>query len=269
MYFALDFGGTNFRISWTTSLEEIDVVANTLKIKNTGSYGQDSAQIMDIMRIKSLKAKGIVVALPGHFDHQKMVLERANNLKVWINKPFFKLLRPEFDCDLIIDKDSSVAAIGESINNALKEREFLYITWGTGIGGCIVASKDGYLPEVKELIWENTFRQIEVLCGGEYAGSNYGVELKYLDSGQQRVLIKNFVNEVEKICSDLGLRFIVLGGGITDKREDIISAIQKALKKSNIKLVKSQLGDFSAIYGGYALLRSRENDIDLSQSLRN
>ena len=260
MYFALDFGGTNFRINWTNSLKKIDVIANTLKIKNTGNYKRDSDRIIKIMKSKSIKANGIAIALPGHFNHERTVLDCANNLKTWVGKPFFKLLKSEFDCSVVVNKDSSVAAIGEGLSNTLCESEFLYITWGTGIGGCVVTTRPKCLPKITTLNWENTFRQIETLCSGGHAITNFGVELKYLNYAQWKVLIKNFVNEVENICNKFRLRSIILGGGITAKREDIVLIIQEELKQRNIKLVKSHLEDFSAIHGGYALLRSFLND---------
>jgi len=260
MYFALDFGGTNFRISWTNSLREIDVIANTLKIKNTENYKKDSGRIINIMKSKSIEASGIVIALPGHFNHEKMVLDYANNLKTWISKPFFKLLKSEFNCSVVVNTDSFVAAIGEGLNNTLRESEFLYITWGTGIGGCLVTTRPKHLPKITALNWESTFRQIETLCSGGHAITNFGVKLKYLDYAHWSILIENFVNEMENICNKFRLKSVILGGGITTKREDIVLIIQKKLKQRNIKLVKSHLEDFSAIHGGYALLRSFLND---------
>ena len=64
MYFVLDFGGTNFRISWTNSLKEIDITANTCKIKNTGNYKKDSDRVINIMKSRSIEADEIVIALP-------------------------------------------------------------------------------------------------------------------------------------------------------------------------------------------------------------
>lgn len=260
MFFALDLGGTNFRVSWTKFLSNIEVMSNTYYVKNTGNYKKDSERILDVIKSKSLKAEGIAVALPGYFNQNKMVLEDANNLKTWIGKPFFKDLKNEFGCSLVVDKDSTVAAIGEGLSNALYENKFLYITWGTGIGGSVVTTKTSHLPKVTTLNWENTFRQIETFCGGGHAVTNFGVELKYLDSGQWNTLIENFVNEMENICSKLKLKTIILGGGVTAKRGDIVSIIQKKLKQRNIKLIKSNLGDFSAIHGGYGLLWSYLND---------
>lgn len=258
MYFVLDLGGTNFRISWTNSLKKVKVHANILRYKNSGNYEKDSNWIMDIVKSKSKSADGIAIAIPGHFNRKKIVLDYANNLKVWIDKPFFKQVKREFKCDLVVDRDSTLAAIGEGLNNNLYGSRFLYITWGTGIGGCVVTARAKHLPKITTLDWENTFKQVENLCSGGHAIANFGVELKHLNNMQWRVLVDNFVNEIEKICNKINLKFVVLGGGIAAKREDIVSIIQTGLGQRNIKLFKSQLDDFSAIHGGYAILRKSQ-----------
>ncbi|SRR4030043_1379120 len=263
MYFVLDFGGTYFRVNWTESLDEADVVKNTHKIRNTGNYRRDSNKVLKIMESVSAKADGIVVALPGDFNSKKMVLNYANNLKEWISQPFFKLLESDFECDLVVvDKDSSIAGIGEGLNNRLGENKFLYITWGTGVGGCVVISNGGCLPKIKILKWSQVFKRIDALCGGGNAAANFGVGLKLLDSMQWNILVENFVNELEKICKSLNLRSVVLGGGVTEKRRDVVLIIEEEMKKRGVRLVRSCLGDFSAIYGGYALLRSKVSKLN-------
>lgn len=258
MYFILDLGGTNFRICWTESLDKVNLIANTLIIENTNNYQKDSERILNIMMSKSSKARGIVIAIPGVFDHQNMVLRNANNLKSWINKPFFKDLSREFNCNLIIDKDSVVAGFGEACNVNSPENNFLYLSWGTGIGGCLVSKKKDSPPKVTALDWERTFKDIEILCGGKYAFPNFGVELIYLNRAQQDLLISNFVNELDKISELTKHKFVVLGGGITSKRADLVLKIQTKLEQRSIILTKSQLGDFSAIYGGLDLLKLKQ-----------
>jgi len=257
MYFSLDFGGTNFRISWTDSLDNVDVNTQTVIIKNTANYLSDSKLIFNTMKSKSTHSEAIVVALPGDFDHQKIALINTNNLKSWINKPFFRRLKQEFNCRLIIDKDTSVAAIGEGLNNNLPTNKFLYISWGTGIGGCLLSTKKGHLPVPTVLGWKKTFTKIDAFCGGGHALVNFGSELKKISNTQWDVLVENFVTELEKICHKYHLKYVVLGGGVTTKKASVVLKIQRKLKEKNIILTKSQLGDFSAIYGGYALLSSK------------
>jgi|GEM_PF-2180780 len=257
MYFALDFGGTNFRISWTDSLNNFDVNSQTIVIKNTSDYLSDSKLILNTMKSKSTQSEAIVIALPGNFDHQKLVLTKANNLGPWVNRPFFGQLKHEFDCQLVIDKDTSVAAIGEGLSYSFPTNKFLYISWGTGIGGCLLSTRTGHLPKPTVLDWQETFTNVDALCGGGHALVNFGVELKYLNNTQWNLLVKNFVNELEKICHKYHLKYIVLGGGVTVKKGSIVTRIKNKLKEKNIFLVKSCLGDFSAIYGGYALLKSK------------
>lgn len=258
MYFILDLGGTNFRVCWTEALDKVDVTSKTVIIDNTNNYQKDSDHILNIMKSKSSEAKGIVVAIPGSFNHQNMILGYANNLKSWINKPFFKELGHRFNCNLIIDKDSVIAGYGEAFSMTSTDSNFIYLSWGTGVGGCLVSTKTNSLPEITPLNWEETFKEIETLCGGGHAFTNFGVELKDLSRSQWNLLIANFINELVKITDLTKHKFVVLGGGITSKKGVVVSKIQTKLEARGIILIKSKLGDFSAIYGGIALLKTKQ-----------
>jgi len=258
MYYALDLGGTNFRISWLNSLQEIELANNIIKIKNTGSYETDSAQILKIMKAKEEKAEGIVVALPGNFNYEDMVIEQVNNLKSWIDKPFFRNLCTEFNCSVFVEKDVVVAGFGEGIHNQLQDK-FLYITWGTGISGCLVTTNKNSYPKVKILNWRKIFMRIESLCSGGHATENFRCPLERLNENQWSKLINNFVEETIEICTKLKVEYIVLGGGIVEKKGDIFSLLQQRLGETGITMVQSPLGDFSGILGGYSLLQSVTN----------
>jgi hypothetical protein len=139
----------------------------------------------------------------------------------------------------------------------LGQNDFLYITWGTGVGGCVVISGNEYIPEIRVLNWNEVFKRIDALCGGGNAVNNFGVKLNFLKSKQLSLLEENFVNELKRICNFLNIRYVVVGGGVTEKMEDTVSRIKKDMVKMGVQLEKSTLGDFSAIYGGYALLQSK------------
>lgn len=254
MYFSLDFGGTNYRISWSNSLKSVD--PSNFKVHrlfNSGNYDIDTREILEFMKSISEKSEGISIALPGQFDYQKFELKYANYLKPWEGKHFFKDLKNHFGTLPLINKDSIVAGVGEGIVNNLREK-FLYLTWGTGIGGCIVIPNINSIPETTILDWEDTFKKIEELCGGANTFNNTGKKMENLNTKEWELIIQNFVSETEKISAKIGINKIVMGGGITDKKPEVVLQIINFLKRKDVFLIRSRLGDNSAVYGGYILL---------------
>lgn len=254
MYYVLDFGGTNLRISWSENLSKSDLISNLKIFPNTGNYNTDSSKILRFLEEVSSECSGIVIGVPGEFDQKEMNLKLANNLKDWINKPFFKELHNRHGGLVRIFKDSALAGIGEGMENSYSQSPFLYLSWGTGIGGCIVTQRTNALPDITTLDWKTMFSQIESLCGGKNAEEIYGKKLKGLTKSQWGNLADNFVNELLIICKKLQVSDVILGGGIPAKRDDIASLISTEIRKENVKLLQSSLGDLSAIYGGYYIL---------------
>lgn len=255
MYFALDFGGTNFRISWTSSLDRIVPEKTTIKIRNSGDYLGDSRRIIETMKTKSEKAVGVVAALPGIFDYKRMVIRHSNNLKPWIGKPFILDLESVFDCQIFVEKDAVVAGYGEGVYSRLGPTKFLYLTWGTGIGGCLVTTYPDKAPKVTCLNWKEIFDRLESLCSGGHAKTNFGCELKEFNDDQWTKLGTDFEKEVLKICGKLAVNTVVLGGGVTEKQKEVVALFSKKLTQSGVILVRSSLGDYSAIVGGFELLK--------------
>lgn len=256
MYFAIDFGGTYIRTNWTDSLDRVDVSNNTIKISNTADYKRDSDQILNIIRSKSETVDGISIAQPGYFNNDKFVLEGSNNLSHWIDKPFFKNLPTEFGCKVVVEKDSVAGGIGEAVNGKVAFDRFLYITWGTGVGGSLVSSKSDKSYVVSPLDWENTFRTIELSCGGGHAIKNFGNKFEDLNDAQWQKVVTTMVPQIFAICEKLKIRNVIMSGGITSKQPKVVDQISYELRSKDIDLQRSQLGDYSAIYGCYELLRS-------------
>lgn len=256
MYFVLDLGGTNFRISWALSLGRIVPKQTTVKIMNSGDYPTDSRQIIEIMKSKSEKARGVVAALPGDFDYTRMVIRQANNLKPWIDKLFFLDLESIFQTKVLVEKDAVVAGYGEGVYSQFGPTQFLYLTWGTGIGGCLVTTYPDKVPNVTRLDWKEVFGCLESLCGGGHAKANFGCQLEDLTADQWTKLSADFEKELLKICTKLAVKTVVFGGGVTEKQKKVTDMLSQRLAKSGLTLVRSPLGDYSAIYGGFELLKS-------------
>ena len=88
---------------------------------------------------------GIGVASPGLIQNPGGILKSPPNMKNWDVVPLAEELHKAFGMRVEVDNDANVAAIAESKFGAGKEHpNFLFIIWGTGIGGGIIMDNQIY-----------------------------------------------------------------------------------------------------------------------------
>lgn len=88
---------------------------------------------------KNLNLLGIGVGLPGPVDPGKGVVPWSPNLRGWEGIPLKGMLEREFRVPVRTDNDANAAGYGEKIFGAgKKEKDFVYMTVSTGIGGGLV-----------------------------------------------------------------------------------------------------------------------------------
>jgi glucokinase len=81
---------------------------------------------------------GIVVGVPAIVNVQKGMVLSLSKLKDWSKVPFADLLRKEFNCQVMVENDTNLAAQGEFYRGAAQsEGNFVYITIGEGVGAGI------------------------------------------------------------------------------------------------------------------------------------
>lgn len=86
---------------------------------------------------------GIAAGVPGPLDFKAGIVEESPNLK-WIRYPVKEELSKRLGGQLLLDKDTNVAAWGEYYyGSGLQCHHLIYITVSTGIGGGIIV--DGRL----------------------------------------------------------------------------------------------------------------------------
>lgn len=259
MYFALDLGGTNLRISWTETLTDVNL-NNIVVTPNNDSYKDDLEQVKKIIHDNSREKplKGIAIGLAGSIYEDQTKVRVSNNLSTWANKDFVSNLSSLFNCPVFLMNDATIASLGEAIYGDIPKQSFIYITWGTGIGGCIVNYSDG-VPKPRDLGWFEYFENWELSCSGGHAKVNFGKELKDLDDGQWNKVVSDFVKESVSIVEKLKLDSIVLGGGILDKQERRVQDIKQRLEDNDVQMFISKLKGHAGIYGGFALLKITSN----------
>jgi predicted NBD/HSP70 family sugar kinase/predicted transcriptional regulator len=104
---------------------------------------------------------GIGLAMPGPFDVESMSFVGPTTLEGWNGVPIRELLAEKTGLPAFIEVDHAAAALGERLYGAARDiRDFYYLFFGVGLGGCMVqdgntlrgshgnAGEIGHLPMV-------------------------------------------------------------------------------------------------------------------------
>jgi predicted NBD/HSP70 family sugar kinase/predicted transcriptional regulator len=104
---------------------------------------------------------GIGLAMPGPFDVESMSFVGPTTLEGWSGVPIRERLAEKTGLPVFIEVDHAAAALGERLYGAARDiRDFYYLFFGVGLGGCMVqegntmrgshgnAGEIGHLPMV-------------------------------------------------------------------------------------------------------------------------
>jgi len=218
--------------------------------ENFRIYSRDLQTLLnDLLEVGEITAIGIGIA--GDVRNNK--LYSSTNLPEWNEQNFAEILSNEFQCEVKVDNDAVVAAFGELYYGSGKElEEFLYITWGTGIGGAVV--NNGENLSITKIDWDRYLENWENLCGGKSLSEKYGKELSEFGDSEWIEIFNIFESEIIKITDEFKINNIIFGGGATTKQKVRFYDLAERLKSKDINLITSVLNDDVGLYGGFALL---------------
>jgi predicted NBD/HSP70 family sugar kinase/predicted transcriptional regulator len=104
---------------------------------------------------------GLGLAMPGPFDVESMSFVGPTTLEGWSGVPIRERLAAKTELPVFIEVDHAAAALGERLYGAARDiRDFYYLFFGVGLGGCMVqegitlrgshgnAGEIGHLPMV-------------------------------------------------------------------------------------------------------------------------
>ncbi|MDT3738983.1 MAG: ROK family protein [Candidatus Kapabacteria bacterium] len=85
--------------------------------------------------------KAVGIGVPGVVSNEG-VIAVAPNLKGIVKYPILQLLKNKINQPLAVDNDANTAALAELYyGNGADLNDFIYVTLGTGIGGCIITGR--------------------------------------------------------------------------------------------------------------------------------
>lgn len=282
--FVADIGGTAIKMAIANEKGEL---ANIHEIPTNAHLGGQS--IIDtvsqhILQARNIDAIGISTA--GQVDSETGTIIYANeNIPHYTGMPIRQLIQEKINIPLAVDNDVNCAAIGEAQYGAgMGHKDFLCLTYGTGIGGAIVKNgaidkgKDGIAAEFGHMITHGGGRNCN--CGGKGCYERYAstsalmTEAHLVDptiaNGRQlfdeiekgNEQLESVVNEwIEEVSYGLvtlthifnpGL--IIVGGGVME-RQLTAETVERRTKEmmmdsfQSLQIKQARLGNRAGLYG--------------------
>jgi len=293
----VDIGGTSIKMGL------IDAEGN---IKKFHEYATESEKggpyvierlIEEIGKFENFEAIG--VSTLGQIDRERGVyVEEAANIPLTNQLPLKKPLVDHFHVPVAIENDVNAAALGEKKFGIAKDLEdFLYVAYGTGIGGDIINDSslyigtNGHAGEFGHIV-THAFGRIcgcgQHGCYEKYASTSALVEsARTVDSSLEngRVifnryhagdeiaiqLVEDWLKEIavglSSIIHIFNPKTIILGGGVMEQ-EVIVERLEQLINQAifkcfrGVKLHNATLGNKAGILGAASLhMRMNKNDL--------
>lgn len=284
----IDIGGTSIKLGiFNCSGDIIDFIEYDTESNNGGLYIMQT-MIEKIEKFGQIDAIGISTA--GQVDrHNGIIVQESANISQTSGLQIKKILEDHFNVPVKVENDVNAAALGENHFGIGRDySDFLFLTYGTGVGGAIVVNSDlyygksGYAAEFGHMVTHGD----GVLCNcglrgcyEAYASTTALVRKaqkinpdlingrlifeKFRENDEQvNKLMNNWVEEIAIGITSLIHIFnpatIVVGGGIMEQ-EVLIQMISEKVNEmilesfAEVDIVKASLGNRAGMLGAVSL----------------
>lgn len=287
---ALDIGGTSVKSGLWTGEEVTELREHATNAKNGGHYVMDRA-VKILHQYRDFDAIGISTA--GQVNSEEGIIRYANeNIPEYTGMRVREILEKEFGVPVAVENDVNAAAIGEAQFGAGRAfKDFICITYGTGVGGAIVMDKEiytgssfsagefgGIMVHPEDSVYGEPFCG----CYEKYASTTalvrkameYNRELdngrkifSRLDDPNVRDIINCWIDEIVygliTVTHIFNPACIVLGGGVMSQPyilEEVKMKTTARIMSSfrNLKLLQAELGNRAGLMGAAYLAEKLE-----------
>jgi len=274
MYISIDIGGSKGRIATFAGLTKSTLISIAY-LPISDNYEFDIEKIF--WGIESLtkgkKIDGIAIGLAGSVNDKNSGIINSANLKSWEGKNLTLKFASKYGCKVVIRNDTFMAGVAESEYEKINE-DFLYINWGTGIGGSLVnfiedgkvdirATELGHQiidPKSKLKCHCGQFGCLDSLVGGKSIEKIYHKKVLNLDLAEWDEVLEQMALGIVNAIVVYPVKYIVFGGGVAINQKDKIKKLEK-LVAEKLKIVEvpkikvTSMNDHGAIYGGLVMLK--------------
>lgn len=284
----VDIGGTSIKLGTFNEKGMLnDFVEYNTESQKGGRYLLQTL-IQQIEKLGNVDAIGISTA--GQVDREHgVIVQEAANIPNTSGLQIKSTLENHFNVPVAVENDVNAAALGENYFGVGKERsDFLFLTYGTGIGGAIVIDSEvyygikGYAAEFGHMITHGNGRKCN--CGLKGCYEAYASTSALIRAAQKidpsytngKIVFEKFNQEDEQIKRVieawieeivLGLTSlihifnpatVIIGGGIMEQ-EILIKMISSQVNETiltsfqKVDIVKASLGNKAGMLGAVSL----------------
>ena len=277
-----DVGGTSIKYGYCIDNTLVEVMETPTEAKKGGRHIMDTLKSL-IRQQESYDAIGISTAGQVNADEGHIIYANEN-IPNYTGIRIRAELEKEFQVPVVVENDVNCAAIGEAIYGAGRaHKDFLCLTYGTGVGGAIVREKEIYhgssfsaaefgaiVTHAEERINSTSFFDG---CYERYASTtalvrnataydprleNGRIIFENLDDPNVMAILDSWVDEIMLGLSSLTHIFnpscIILGGGIM-VQPLILEKIRQKVSKyimpsfSHVAIKPAELGNSAGLLG--------------------
>ncbi|MEI3612948.1 ROK family protein [Pseudogracilibacillus sp. SO30301A] len=284
----VDIGGTSIKLGFFNSAGKMyDNIEYDTNSHKGGNYILQNL-IDKIEQFEQVDAIGVSTA--GQVDRKNgMIVQESANIPQTSGLPIKGILENHFNVPVNVENDVNAAALGENYFGAGRDyNDFLFLAYGTGIGGAIVDNselyygRNGYAGEFGHMITHGN--GLPCKCGLKGCYETYASTTALLREAQKldsditngRIIFKKFYendNQIKEVIDNwveeivIGLTSIihifnpttiVIGGGIMEQ-EVLIHMISKKVNEmvlesfAGVNIVKASLGNKAGMLGAVSL----------------
>jgi predicted NBD/HSP70 family sugar kinase len=256
MYIAIDLSENSVRVAGSESLTAPRLQKITRKSLTHTYVDDDFSQILTMINstLHGQRPNAIGFACVGDVDVRKGVIYASENLPEWENLQIVDRLVNNYGCKVVVQNEAVAGALAEANYGAGKGESFTYITWGVGIGGAEVEAGEKILA--RQIDWERYLADWERLCGGRSLVQEFKKEVSNFSEAEWQMLMDRFVEQIQKITQEFNNPNVILGGISVNRQAFRLAKIIPALKRLEVNLKISTMGDDAGLFGALALLKS-------------
>ncbi|OGM22948.1 hypothetical protein A2961_00345 [Candidatus Woesebacteria bacterium RIFCSPLOWO2_01_FULL_39_21] len=261
MYVGIDVGGTNVKIASFTDIVNPELL-EFKKFDINNDYKLDIKNILhSIEKIATEDLKGVGIGVPGTLTEAKREILICPNLMDWNGKKITSDLESVLGCRVRAENDTTLASLGEAEYGIGKDQDFIFLIWGTGVGGAEIKHLNNKLyvfsfePGHQYVKGEE---ELEYLVGGAGIYRRFGKSPADLTEPEWSEILPVLSVGVVNMLLIRPTKLIIFGGGIALNKPEKVDRLH-AMLKDKLKMFPvpkfkiSRLGEKAALFGSLTL----------------